>query len=105
MCFQEVSPPSLSQARWLCHYSSSTEDKKEEESQPLQTIPANILIAADGARSRTSRFFEFDKRVEGGRHRLIGITCNFENNGSLHGRLLKVCGIVCPFKIVVLERN
>ena len=83
-CFEKVSPPSDSQSRWLCGYSLV----REKECQC--SIPTDLLIAADGARSKVSSFFEFGKRVEGGRHRLIGITCNFENRGSLHGRLLKV---------------
>ena len=71
--------------------------REEEEvehhlgSKVNKVIRAEMVVCADGARSRASSLFGFERKAPKRLQRLLGITCNFVNKKSLEERLLKVC--------------
>ena len=66
----------------------------EEKEERMMSEEADVLIGGDGARGVVADSFQFQKRREGGRNRMIGVTCNFVNRQSREEMLLREFSLV-----------
>jgi hypothetical protein len=78
---------------WRVKYSATVQREEEREAVDGEE-DVDILIGADGARGAVADSFHFQKKREGGRNRMIGVTCNFVNLQTRDERLLREFSLV-----------
>ena len=92
--FEGVESPKFSGAGWdVRTITQSMGDLRFCEKRE-SVIVTDILIGADGVRSKVGESCNFSRRKEGGRTRLLGITCNFEKYGTIVERNLKEFSLI-----------